>query len=193
MDEIFRHTFDVERVAILQHHMAFVRKAVQLQKPPGHFLKIPGVTVCKVHWSRHYEPSYIARLILSEPIHVLYLPTKQRYQERVRDGLWWYVTSNSMGGMRVMRARCSRRMRNAVTQALLARGYDKEGKTLGPLGAEKVAAQLRGTLDIQILNQCVNTDWVEVQKQAGVVLDKIMELCCVKTPSGDSPVVLEGG
>ena len=98
-----------------------------------------------------------------------------------------------MGGMRVMRARCSRRMRNALTQALLARGYDNEGKILGPLGAEKVAAQLRGTLDIQILNQCGNTEWSEVQKQAEVVLDKVMELCCVKATSGDSQVVLEGG
>ena len=154
-------------------------KARGLQKPPLQrtFLKVRGVSICRVKWSPKYEPSYVASKILSEPGHVLSLPTLERYKERVREGLWWYVTANTMTGMRCMRSRGNRRLRIALTQALKAKGYDKNGRLLGALGDRKVGVELRGSMEVQILKQCIDAEWRKVQKQAELILEKIMELC----------------
>lgn len=64
-----------------------------------------------------------------------------------------------------------------MIEALLAKGYDKEGRLLGSSGAGRVGVELRGSVQIHLLKPCMDVEWVEVQKQAGLVLDKIMELC----------------
>ncbi|KAA6414150.1 MAG: hypothetical protein FRX48_02512 [Lasallia pustulata] len=160
-----------------------VLKVCGLQKPPPQpiFLKVLGVSICRVQWSPKYEPSYVASKILLEPGHVLSLPTLERYKKRVREGLWWYVTSNTITSMRCMRSHGNRRLRVALTQALKAKGYDKNGRLLGALGNQKVGVELRGSMDIQIFKQCIDAEWKEVQKQAELVLEKIVKLCqCCK-------------
>lgn len=64
-----------------------------------------------------------------------------------------------------------------MTEALLAKGYDKQGRLLVSSYAGKDRVELRGSVQIHILQACIDAKWIEVQKQTGLMLDKIVELC----------------
>ena len=61
-----------------------------------------------------------------------------------------------------------------MIEALLAKGYDKDGRLLG---AGKGGVELKGSMEIHMFPYCIDAEWGEVQNQAGLVLGKIMELC----------------
>lgn len=169
--------------------MAPTRTILRNKKPGQLTLKVLGLNICRVQWSSEYVPSHMAGSILEEPSHVHYLPTVERYRNRAREGIWWTVTSNTLTGMRCMRSHGSRRLRIAMTEALLAKGYDKQGRLLVSSSAGKDRVELRGSVQIHILQACIDAKWNEVQKQTGLMLDKIVDLC--RTTSGNSRVVFD--
>lgn len=64
-----------------------------------------------------------------------------------------------------------------MIQALSAKGYDKDGRLMGSLGAGQLGVELKGTVHMLLLQQCMDAKWNEVQKQAELVLGEVIELC----------------
>lgn len=101
---------------------------------------------------------------------------------------------NLMQKKRVVRSWATRRVAQAVTGALRMRGFDRNGKRLidpnanimkGPesnsspvdLTRKCAPEALIGTVDVQILQSSIETSFPEVQRQAGLMVDKILEIC----------------
>lgn len=162
---------------------------------------IRSLTVCRVSISPKHKISHHAYKILNDRSHVLYLPTRKRcqpildgrYDER-QEGLWIEFTGNAMQKKRVVRSWATRRIDQAVTGALRTRGFDRNGKSLvnpaasmlkdsesngSPVGLapEHAPEALVGTVDVQVLQNIIGTSFTEVQRQARLMVDKIVEIC----------------
>lgn len=154
-----------------------------------HFLPISSLTVCRVSMSPKHKISHSACNILNDRSHVLYLPTEKRFRDiqygrydRYREGLWIEFTSNPMRKKRVVRSWATRRVDQAVTGALRMRGFDRNGKSLADLDASTLKGEyapeaLIGTVEVHVLENSIETSFAEVQRQAGVMVDKILEIC----------------
>ena len=153
------------------------------------FLPTISLTVCRVSISPKHKISHSACNILNDRSHVLYLPTRKRFQairdgryDERQEGLWMEFTSNPMRKKRVVRSWATRRVDQAVTGALRMRGFDRNGKTLldpdtGTLKGEYAPEALIGTVEVKILEDSIQTSFAEVQRQAGVLVDRILEIC----------------
>lgn len=101
---------------------------------------------------------------------------------------------NSMQKKRVVRSWATRRIEKAVTETLRARGFDRNGRRLifpdaskkkgsksksSPLEStpEYAPEALIGTVDVHMLHNSIETSFTEVQRQARVIVDKILEIC----------------
>lgn len=82
-----------------------------------------------------------------------------------------------------MRSRGSRRLRVSMTEALLAKGYDRQGRLLLSSHAGKNRVKLRGSLQMYVSRTGIDAKFVEVQRQTGLVLDKVVELCQINKKS----------
>ena len=102
--------------------------------------------------------------------------------------------SNPMQKKRVVRSWATRRIDQAVTAALRMKGFDRNGrKVVNPNASKKKGSEsndspinstleyapeaLIGTVEVQILQNSVETSFAETQRQAGVLVDKILEIC----------------
>ena len=102
--------------------------------------------------------------------------------------------SNAMQKKKVVRSWARRRINHAVTEALRARGYDRYGRRLvdpnvsimkgsqynnspNKSMVHSAPEALIGTVDIHVLPDSIVTSFTEVQRQAGVVVDEILEIC----------------
>ncbi|MCJ1283133.1 hypothetical protein MMC26_002460 [Xylographa opegraphella] len=138
-------------------------------------LKISGLTVCRAAYSPAHTPPFVAAAILSEPNHILYPPTKKRYDTRSRETLWWNVTSNTMSTVKkVMRSWNNRRMRRAIIEALATCGLDAEGKPAAGDG-ERRAQGLKGTLIIHALPIILSTKFVDVKLQMELLIRDLIQ------------------
>ena len=162
-------------------------------------LSISSLTMCRVFVSPKHRISHNAYKILSDRSHVLYLPTRKRFQaildgDERQVGLRMDFTSNPMQKKRVVRSWATRRIDQAVTGALRMRGFDKNGKRLVDSDAsprkgskpnsspvtltwERTPEALIGTVDVHVLQNSIETSFTEVQRQAGVMVDNILEIC----------------
>lgn len=101
---------------------------------------------------------------------------------------------NSLQKKRVVRSWATRRIDQAVTGALRIRGFDRNGRKLvdsdaitlktsesngSPvsLSTEHSPEALVGTVEVHILPNIVGKSYTEVQRQAGVMVDKILQIC----------------
>ncbi|MCJ1393129.1 hypothetical protein MMC18_006001 [Xylographa bjoerkii] len=138
------------------------------------FMKVSGLTLCRAAYSPMHSPPFVAATILSDPTHILYPQTKQRYDTRSQETLWWNVTSNTMPiKKRVVRSWNNRRMRRAVIEALETYGLDVEGK----LAAGKVegrAQGLKGTLIIHALPDVLSAKFVDVKLQMELLVKELV-------------------
>lgn len=166
-----------------------------------HFLPIRFLTVCRICISPKHKISRTAYKILDDRSHVLHLPTRKRcqrilegrYDER-QEGLWMQFTGNTMQKKRVVRSWATRRVDQAVTEALRTKGFNRNGKRLAhpaastltqseskgsPVGLalEHSPEVLVGTVEVLILQNCIETSFTEVQRQAGLMVDRILEIC----------------
>lgn len=102
--------------------------------------------------------------------------------------------SNPMQNKRVVRSWVRRRIDHAVTGALRMRGFDRSGRRLVNLDANTLKGSesnsspvnlrrehapdvLVGTVEVRILPNSIDTSFTEVKSQAGVMVDKILEIC----------------
>lgn len=177
-------------------------KAFEGRAPPHPlFLPVPSLNVCRLSASPQHKISYNAHKILSDRSHVLYLPTRNRFQavldgryDQRQEGLWLEIIGNSLQRKRVVRSWATRRVDQAVTGALRMRGFDRNGKRLRdpdastPKRSESNCSPVNlitgytpealvGTAEVHILQNIVETSYTEVQRQAGMMVDKILKIC----------------
>ena len=158
------------------------------------------LAVCRFEISPKHKIAYGAKQILSDRSHVLYLPTRKRFQAILdgrydeRQGLNVAFIANTMRKKAVVRNWARRRIDQAVTSALRLRGFDRNGRRLinsegstlkgsklndSPidLTANSTPEALVGTASVYVLPDSIKTSFTEVQRQAGVVADKILQKC----------------
>ena len=159
----------------------------------GHrYFRIPTVNVCRLNISRDHKLSYTAERMIRDPGHVFHRPIRQRYQNVVNgnydpreEGLWIMCTSNTMPGSRVVRSWTTRKMRQAIVDALENRGFDRKGRRLkksaglgqGIDGGRILPELLAGTLSIETLPLIRETKYEEVQRQAATVVNEAIKIC----------------
>ena len=91
-------------------------------------------------------------------------------------------TSNPMRKKRIVRSWATRRVDQAVTGTLRMRGFDRNGKSLANLDASTLKGEyapkvLIGTVEVHVLQKSIDTSFAEVQRQAQVIVDKVLEIC----------------
>lgn len=159
----------------------------------GHrYFNIPTVNVCRLNISKNHKLSYTAERVIKDPGHVFYRPIRQRYQKVVNgnydpreEGLWIMCTSNTMPGSRVVRSWTTRKMRQAIVDALKSRGFDRKGKRLKTLagpgqgvdGGRVLPELLTGTLSVETMPLIRETKYEEVQRQAATVVNEVIRIC----------------
>lgn len=145
---------------------------IQFRGPEATALKVAGLNVCRVKYTPSHHPLPLAGAILKDRQHVLYLPTRKRWESRSKDTLWWNVNSNTLSLKRTVRSWCSRRMRTALVEALKSYGFDANGRLLGG-GPDGPKPGLRGTMAIAALPCLATTKFPEVQTQAGLLVQAL--------------------
>ena len=165
-----------------------------------HPVSTPSLTICRLDISQRHKLSYTARHILSDRSHVLYLPTRKRFQAILDgrydegQGLKMAFIINALQKKRVVRSWAGRRIVQAMTEALRVRGFDKTGRRLTYSEGSAVTGSklhgnpidmttrstpeaLIGTANVYVLPDIIKTSFTEVQRQAGVVADKVLATC----------------
>lgn len=178
-----------------------IRKTKDFEGRAPYFLAIPSLTVCRLCVSPEHKISHITQHILSDRSHVLYVPTRKRFQavldgryDQRQEGLWLGFIGNSLQKKRVVRSWARRRIDQAVIGALRMRGFDRNGRRLVDSDASTMTIYksngspislttkhapeaLVGTVEVHILQNIVGKRYTEVQRQAEVMVDKILEIC----------------
>ena len=161
----------------------------------------PPLQVCRVSMSQKHRIPHIAAQILNDRSSVLYMPTRKRFEaildgnyDECRERLWLEITANTMQKKKVIRSWAKRRIEQAVTEALRTRGFGTDGKRLvdrspyTPRGSESKGSQniqmrdhapeaLVGTVAVQVLPNSIETNFAEVQRQIGGMVDQILKKC----------------
>ena len=141
---------------------------------PSPCLSVPGLTVCRLSWNRDHRPGLAARMILDNTAHVLYESTKQRYETRSKDSLWWSVVVNHMNEKRVLRSWIKRRLKRAFVAALAARGLDENGRAPDEPLSRSDMVSLKGTLEILALTPVIRAGFAVIQHDTGLIVDEII-------------------
>lgn len=147
---------------------------IQSRGPEATALKVAGLNVCRVKYTPSHHPLPLAGAILKDRTHVLYLPTRKRWESRSKDTLWWNVNSNTLSLKRTVRSWCSRRMRTALVEALKSHGFDANGRLLGG-GPDDPKPGLKGTMAIAALPCLATTKFPEVQTQAALLVQALKQ------------------
>lgn len=189
---------------VLSHlHVASIIKSVTRQSLKQYsnkrFTRIRGLDVCRLHITPHHKLCHSAEAILRDPSHVLQPGLRQRYEpiihgrhDESEEGLWLMFTSNPMQRKKIVRSWARRRMTQAVVEQLRLRGFDGKGRRLALGGTaeegvlrrpvdkrlmENTPEALIGTVDIEVLSQIVAVKYEEVQKQAALLVQEVLNIC----------------
>ncbi|KAK0507195.1 hypothetical protein JMJ35_010233 [Cladonia borealis] len=156
------------------------------------YFGIPTVNICRLNISKNHKLSYTAERVFKDPGHVFHRLIRKRYQNVVNgkydpreEGLWITCTSNTMPGTKAVRSWTTRKMRQAIVDALKSRGFDRKGKklkTLAGTGQEiddghVLPELLSGTLSIETMPLIRETKYEEVQRQADMVVNEVVRIC----------------
>ena len=91
-----------------------------------------------------------------------------------------------MHGKKIVRSWARRRVAQAVRQELSARGFDDKGRKIKTgdasegqkeKGGDRGPDVLVGTVDVEVLKTSVDLGFIEVQKQAGYLVEEILRIC----------------
>src|SRR5256885_6381202 len=121
--------------------------------PPLRHLRVPGLTLASIHYTRQFAPYKRDLDILTNPHNVLHYKIRDRYAQLPKDTLRWQVLtvmSVKVLAKAVTRERLRRRHKEAYREALKIRGYDKDGKLLDWAAKSPNARPLFGTCEVHI-------------------------------------------
>ncbi|KAF2257276.1 hypothetical protein BU26DRAFT_513978 [Trematosphaeria pertusa] len=155
----------------------------------------------KVSYSPDYT-TFIIHHILSDSQHPLYELRKREYEKRKNEGLWWHVTTFlDLSKSGVVRSWCRRRLRNAFTEELKARGFNEHGKLvkkealkglqdrLGELPKNEEGLSLKGSVRLQVLPALISAKYADVRQETGKLVDILLEGMTVEALNGSSTPV----
>ena len=138
---------------------------------PFRAVKLPKQVTCfRLAFSDSPRPPQPGSSILNNPHHVLHAQIAGKYLSRDPHSLWWYVRMPiSQASKAVVRDWCRRRMKRAINDALLDRGYDAEGRAR--IGSH---APLEGAAQFSLVEEIITTKFVDLQGQVSVAVDEII-------------------
>lgn len=177
------------------------------QYSKARWVKVRGLDICRVSILPYHKLCHSAENILRDPSHVLNPVLQHRYQpiisgryDEIREGLWLITTSNPMHKTKVVRSWARRRVSQAILEQLRARGFDGNGRRIAALETASPGYNSReglvnarpdalvGTVDIEVLNPCVQKDYKEIQRQAGALVESVMSICG-RSQAEDKPLI----
>lgn len=85
-----------------------------------------------------------------------------------------------------------RRLKRAVLEALRDKGYDTLGRRVGTNGVAEQEKNLQGTLEINGFNNMALTEWKEVKRQIGLVVEKMITMCSPKAEQATPAHIAKG-
>ncbi|KAF2499291.1 hypothetical protein BU16DRAFT_523794 [Lophium mytilinum] len=147
------------------------------------------VRAIKPTYTTKYSSIYAQNQILGDRSHPLYKKTIRRYEQRDTSGLWWSATTPTFGKKKVVRSWVLRRIRQAFSEALEARGLDKDGKPEAGIGNEaheQKLLSLYGTLRIGADDRASTVKYEELRKECDELVSAVMNLCSRDKKTVDS-------
>ena len=182
-----------------------IRRTLKTNKFDGRGLlrsfSTPSLPVCRVDVFPTHKISYNVRKILNDRSHVLFLPTRNRFQAIIDgrydehyEGLWMNYVVNTMQRKKTVRSWARRRVEHAIVAALRARGFGRNGRRMVDSDTSSMRESkpngsrldvtvgyapeiLIGTVNIQVLPGSIETSFAEVQREANVAVAKILKTC----------------
>ncbi|KAF2130926.1 hypothetical protein P153DRAFT_365551 [Dothidotthia symphoricarpi CBS 119687] len=128
----------------------------------------------KVNYAPEYK-TFIIHHVCTDQSHPLNEAQRRRQREWKKEGLWWHATTGvDLSKSSCVRAWARRRLRNAVTEELKARGYDEKGKPLDGASV-KGKSDLTGSLRLHAQLPLLPATYVDVKEEVGKVLDMLLE------------------
>ncbi|KAF2083411.1 hypothetical protein K490DRAFT_2905, partial [Saccharata proteae CBS 121410] len=92
---------------------------------------LPVPSTFRAYFSREYRLNPAADIISQDPCHPKHIAVTRALQNRDRNSLWWAAgTPMAVSTTSTVRSWCSRRLRIAMREALAAKGYDSNGRSL---------------------------------------------------------------
>jgi hypothetical protein len=126
-----------------------------------------------------YAPQYktfIPNHVISDHMHPLNETQKRKARERKREGLWWHATTGvDLSKSSCVRAWARRRLRNAITEELQARGYDENGMLIVCNGSQEEKANFFGSLRLHIQPALLPAKFTDVKQESGKVIDILLQ------------------
>lgn len=140
----------------------------------------------RIFYASDYR-THITNFVLQDKQHPLYSIVLRRNNERKKEGIWWHVTTtNDLSKSSVIRSWCRRRLRNAFTDALKTRGFDRFGRLVDAGALKEPFAglahvvkddphfQLRGSFRFHALTPLIPAKYVNVQRDMMAALDMML-------------------
>lgn len=139
----------------------------------------------KVNYAPDYK-NFILNHVATDPSHPLFETQRRRQIEKKKEGLWWHATTAAdLNKSSCVRAWARRRLRNAITEELKARGYDENGKfvdveilktrpdLMDVLRAGKTL-DLKGSLRFHVQPPLIPAKYLDVRAETAVVIEAVV-------------------
>lgn len=125
--------------------------------------------------------------VASDLSHPLHETQKRRQVARPKRGLWWHATTGvDLSKSSCVRAWARRRLRNALREELLQRGFDQTGIMVSPeaigdradllhLLQQGRALHLTGSLRLHVQPALIPAKYTEVRTETGQLIDILLQ------------------
>lgn len=105
------------------------------------------------------------------------LPTKERWEARDRNTLWWWVGSLKHFERECVKRHQVRRLRHAFKGALQTLGYDEEGNsTAAGLHEARNLVPLRGSVQLRVKKEAIDVKYTDMQRDLVRGLQQVVEM-----------------
>lgn len=163
------------------------------------------VSICRVAISPVHMVPHDSSFILADQAHPLFPRYQQRYAAMLKNGentydkdLWLVIRCNNLSKdyNRVVRSWAKRRVKSAIIQQLESNGFDARGHkitnpTVQSNAHNRTPQGLAGIGEFTVLEQIIQVDYMEVLRQANIVVQEILRVCGF--PSERTPGIKIGG
>ncbi|KAH9875238.1 hypothetical protein J1614_004729 [Plenodomus biglobosus] len=137
-----------------------------------------------------YTPEYKTFTLLhiaTDPSHPLHILQKRRQAERLKEGLWWHVTTGlDLSKSSCVRTWARRRLRNALRHELQQRGYDHTGSLVDTEAIKNKpdlmnvlrqgrSLDLKGSLRLHVQAPLIPAKYTLLCAETGQLIDNMLE------------------
>jgi hypothetical protein len=167
-------------------HEARTAAGVVAKLPKATAARLPPPLLPSWTWAKHflsfeakYRPQHVLALaatqILQAPSHPLYIKTRRRWTERLKNEsneLWWNVQGARKAAWKpVLYSWFKRRIRNAFREELKARNLDEGCRPILEDKTVQAPALIRGSLTILVHNPDPAVNYETIRKDCGKLIE----------------------